>query len=151
MTKMRAYEIIEELSDRIDKEICKLDTSLTRVAVQRMIDNGNILVNGKKTKQSYKLKKGDKITIEPETAVEIELKPEEIPLDIIYEDNDILVVNKEKGMVVHPGNGNREGTLVNAIMAKCKDSLSGIGGEIRPGIVHRLDKDTTRTNYNCKK
>ena len=78
-----------------------------------------------------------------EEAKQIELKPENIPLDILYEDNDIIVINKAKGLVVHPGNGNPDGTLVNAVLAKCKDSLSGIGGEIRPGIVHRLDKDTS--------
>lgn len=94
-------------------------------------------------KSSTKVKQGDIVEIEEVEAKEIELKPQDIPLDIIYEDNDIIVVNKQKGLVVHPANGNPDGTLVNAIMNICKDSLSGIGGEIRPGIVHRLDKDTS--------
>ena len=128
---------------RIDKAISDRDSSLSRVAIQRLIENGKILVNGKNTKASYKLVVGDKITIEKEELVEVKLEAEDIPLDVIYEDNDILVVNKQKGLVVHPGNGNPNGTLVNAIMARCKDSLSGIGGEIRPGIVHRIDKDTS--------
>ncbi len=140
---MNKYVIQEGIEGRIDKVICDLNKSISRVAAQRMLDNGLILVNGKKVKSSYKVSVGDLITEEQENPIEIELKAEDIPLDIIYEDEDILVINKEKGMVVHPGNGNQEGTLVNAIMAKCKDSLSGIGGEIRPGIVHRLDKNTS--------
>ena len=128
---------------RLDKAISDKDSNLSRVAVQRLIDNEKILVNGKKTKASYKILSGDEITIEKEELVEVKLEAEDIPLDVIYEDNDILVVNKQKGLVVHPGNGNPNGTLVNAIMARCKDSLSGIGGEIRPGIVHRIDKDTS--------
>ena len=102
-----------------------------------------ILVNGKKTKPSYKIQQDDRITVEEEKPKEIELKAQDIPIEIIYEDSDIIVVNKPKGMVVHPANGNPDGTLVNAIMSICKDSLSGIGGEIRPGIVHRIDKDTS--------
>ena len=94
-------------------------------------------------KSSLKVKQGDIVEIEEVEAKEIELKPQDIPLDIVYEDSDIIVVNKQKGLVVHPANGNPDGTLVNAIMNICKDSLSGIGGEIRPGIVHRLDKDTS--------
>lgn len=128
---------------RIDKAISKKDKELSRATVQRMIEEGNILVNNNKTKVAYKISLGDEITIIKEEPKEIELKAEDIPLDIIYEDSDILVVNKQKGLVVHPGNGNPDGTLVNAIMNKCKDSLSGIGGEIRPGIVHRIDKDTS--------
>lgn len=102
-------------------------------------------------KPSVKVKQGDIVEIEDIEIKQTELKPQEIPLDIIYEDIDIIVVNKPKGLVVHPANGNPDGTLVNAIMNICKDSLSGIGGELRPGIVHRLDKDTSRVNYNCKK
>ena len=128
---------------RLDKAISDKDSNLSRVAVQRLIDNEKILVNGKKTKASYKISSGDEITIEKEELVEVKLEAEDIPLDVIYEDDDILVVNKQNGVVVHPGNGNPNGTLVNAIMARCKDSLSGIGGEIRPGIVHRIDKDTS--------
>ena len=128
---------------RLDKAISMKDSKLSRVAIQRMIDEENILVNDKKVKTSYKLSLNDKVTIIKEEPKEVEIKAEDIPLDVVYEDNDILVVNKQKGLVVHPGNGNPDGTLVNAIMARCRDSLSGIGGEIRPGIVHRIDKDTS--------
>ena len=131
------------VGQRIDKAISLMKNDLSRVAIQRMIDNENIKVNGKKIKASYKLNKGDELHIIAEEIKEAKLEAQDIPLDIIYEDNDIIVVNKEKGMVVHPGNGNPDGTLVNAILNKCKESLSGIGGEIRPGIVHRLDKDTS--------
>lgn len=139
---MKYLEVIED-GKRIDAYICDNVKDISRVAVQRLINNEKILVNGKKIKASYKVKQGDKIQIEEEQAVQTSLKAQDIPLDIIYEDKDIIVVNKPKGMVVHPANGNPDGTLVNAIMAICKDSLSGIGGEIRPGIVHRLDKDTS--------
>ena len=140
----KEYKIIEEfVGIRLDKAISMKDNSLSRVAVQRMIDEGNIMVNEKRTKISYKLKLNDIVTIIKQEPKEVEIKPEDIPLDVVYEDDDILVVNKQKGLVVHPGNGNPDGTLVNAIMARCKNSLSGIGGEIRPGIVHRIDKDTS--------
>ena len=127
---------------RIDAYISEI-TDYSRTAVQRLIEEDKIKVNGKKEKASYKVQNGDKIEIEEEPAKEIELKAQDIPLEILYEDKDIIVVNKPKGMVVHPANGNPDGTLVNAIMSICKDSLSGIGGEIRPGIVHRLDKNTS--------
>ena len=142
----RTYNLIvtkEEEGIRIDKYISLKLKNTSRVAIQRMIENGNILVNGSRVKVSYKIIQDDNIKITEEEKKESYLKPENIPLDIIYEDNDIIVVNKQKGLVVHPGNGNPDGTLANAIMAHCKDSLSGIGGEIRPGIVHRLDKDTS--------
>lgn len=138
---MKKYNV-EEI-DRLDKVLSKLEINLSREAIQRMIKNGEVLVNGKLQKPSYKTAVGDIITVEEEIPQEIELKPQEMPLDIIYEDDDILIINKEKGIVVHPGNGNPDGTLVNAVMAKCKGSLSGIGGKIRPGIVHRIDKDTS--------
>lgn len=133
----------EDAGNRIDKYVSLKNENITRVASQRMIENGNILVNGKTVKVSYKVVENDNIAIEEEEQRESHLEAEDIPLDIIYEDDDIVVVNKQKGLVVHPGNGNPNGTLVNAIMAHCKDSLSGIGGEIRPGIVHRIDKDTS--------
>ena len=134
----------EENGKRLDVYIASKDEETTRSSAQRQIEQGNVVVNGKKiTKVSYKVSEGDKIELEEQEPVEIELKAQDIPIDIVYEDKDIIVVNKPKGMVVHPANGNPEGTLVNAIMAICKDSLSGIGGELRPGIVHRLDKDTS--------
>ena len=134
---------IKEDGIRLDKAIAELDPGISRMTVQKLIEDDKILVNGKKEKASYKVKINDKIIIEFEKPKESKLKAEEIPLNVIYEDNDIIIINKEKGMVVHPGNGNPDGTLANAIMARCKDSLSGIGGEIRPGIVHRIDKDTS--------
>ena len=149
---MQEYKIIqEEKNIRLDKVITNIDNNISRTSVQRLIEEGKILVNKKQEKPSYKVLEGDIIEIEKEEPKEIDLKPQEIPIDIIYEDKDILIINKAKGMVVHPGNGNPDGTLVNAVMAKCKDSLSGIGGKIRPGVVHRIDKDTSRINNNCKK
>lgn len=128
---------------RLDAYIAKMKSDISRTMIQKLIEKGNILVNGKSKKISYKVQIGDEIELNIPEAKEIELKAENIPVEVVYEDNDIIVVNKPKGMVVHPANGNPDGTLVNAIMAMCKDSLSGIGGEIRPGIVHRLDKDTS--------
>ena len=141
---MEEYIVEEEFINlRLDKAISEKAKDYSRVAIQRMIEEGNILVNGKKSKPSYKLQKGDKIFFEKPEIKASKIEAEDIPLDIVYEDEDILVVNKQKGLVVHPGNGNPKGTLVNAIMSYCKDSLSGIGGETRPGIVHRIDKDTS--------
>ena len=133
----------EEKGKRLDTYIPSVDTDITRTSAQRLIEDGNILVNGKNAKVSYKIQENDKISVEIPEPKQIELKAQDIPIEIVYEDSDIIVVNKPKGMVVHPANGNPDGTLVNAIMAICKDSLSGIGGEIRPGIVHRIDKDTS--------
>lgn len=128
---------------RLDTYIASKLNTLSRTMIQRLIENGEILVNGKIKKISYKVQLGDILEINIPKPRETDIKAENIPLDIVYEDNDIIVVNKPKGMVVHPANGNLDGTLVNALMSICKDSLSGIGGEIRPGIVHRLDKDTS--------
>lgn len=141
---MEEYKIKKEDENiRLDKIVGKIKTDISRTTIQRMIEEGNILVNGKNVRTSYKVNFEDVVTIKYEIPKEIDILPQEMPLDIIYEDQDILIVNKEKGIVVHPGNGNPDGTLVNAVMAKCKDSLSGIGGKIRPGIVHRIDKDTS--------
>ena len=139
-------EIIVEQSEeknRLDSYIASKDLELSRSMIKKLLEDGKITVNGEITKASYKVQLNDKIEIDIEKPKEVKLEAQEIPLDIIYEDNDILVVNKQKGLVVHPGNGNLDGTLANAVMAHCKDSLSGIGGELRPGIVHRLDKDTS--------
>ena len=138
---MKTYKV-EEIG-RLDKVVSNLEQNMSRETIQRMIKTGKILVNNKQEKASFKTTVGDLITLEEEIPAEIELKPQEMPLDIIYEDDDMLVINKEKGIVVHPGNGNPDGTLANAVMAKCKGSLSGIGGKIRPGIVPRIDKDTS--------
>ncbi len=133
----------ENVGKRIDSFIPLVQKEISRSMVQKLIEQKSIKVNGKDTKHSYKLKLNDEIEITIPQAKEIDLKAQDIPLNVIYEDNDIIVINKPKGMVVHPANGNPDGTLVNAVMNLCKDSLSGIGGEIRPGIVHRLDKDTS--------
>lgn len=133
----------KDTNKRIDIYLSEKNEKLSRSTIQRLIEEERIKINNKKAKASYKVQQGDEITLEEVMAKEIELKAQEIPLEIIYEDNDIIVINKPKGLVVHPANGNPDGTIVNAIMAICKDSLSGIGGEIRPGIVHRLDKDTS--------
>ncbi len=133
----------EKAGIRIDKAIGLMEDTLSRVAIQRLLDEGNILVNGKTTKASYKTKLGDEITIQKEEPKKVDIIAQDIPIEVLYEDEDIIVVNKPKGIVVHPANGNPDGTLVNAIMNLCGNSLSGIGGEIRPGIIHRLDKDTS--------
>lgn len=133
---------VEQKGKRIDSFLAD-EKEISRENAKRLIEYENVKVNGKKTKPSYKIQENDLITVIPEEVRDVELKAQDIPLEILYEDNDILVVNKPKGMVVHPANGNPDGTLVNAVMALCKDSLSGIGGELRPGIVHRLDKDTS--------
>lgn len=141
---MKQYKINEETKNiRLDKILSRLNDDLSRTMIQKLLEDKKILVNGKVEKASYKTKVGDILEVEEIEAKEIELKAQDIPLDVIYEDDDIIVINKAKGMVVHPANGNPDGTLVNAVMNICKDSLSGIGGEIRPGIVHRLDKDTS--------
>ena len=133
----------EEAGNRIDKVLSESGVVISRAAVQRLIEEQKIVVNGNATKPAYKVQNGDHIEIQEEEPQEVDMKPQEIPLEVIYEDEDIIAVNKPKGMVVHPGNGNPDGTLANAVMARCQGSLSGIGGEIRPGIVHRLDKDTS--------
>lgn len=142
----RTAEIIIDENNcdvRIDKAVSQSLDELTRSAAAGLIDNGNVTVNGKAAAKSYKCKAGDVISVVIPDAVPLEAKAENIPLDIVYEDSELLVVNKPKGMVVHPAAGNYEGTLVNALLYHCKDSLSGINGVIRPGIVHRIDKDTS--------
>ncbi|MEG1984309.1 MAG: RluA family pseudouridine synthase [Oscillospiraceae bacterium] len=146
---------IENVGDRLDSfisdRIHKANTEemlcqalpVSRTAVQRLIESGNILVNSIKSSKNYKLRNGDCISVHIPMPVELEVLAQDIPLDIIYEDDDLLVVNKAKGMVVHPAPGNSDNTLVNALLYHCKYSLSGINGVLRPGIVHRIDKDTS--------
>ena len=124
--------IVQEESERLDKYINTKISDISRAMIQKLIEDEQILVNGKLQKASYKVQIGDEISINVPEAKETNLKSQDIPIDIIYEDNDILVVNKPKGMVVHPAAGNPDGTLVNAVMAHCKGNLSGIGGELRP-------------------
>lgn len=129
---------------RLDKWLAsKKKTDMTRTAVQNLIESGGVLVNGKTVSKNYKQKSGDVIEVTIPDPVELDAKPEDIPLDIVYEDESLLVVNKPKGMVVHPAPGNYSGTMVNALMYHCKGRLSGINGVIRPGIVHRIDKNTS--------
>ena len=131
----------EETGERIDSFLSG-KTEFTRTRIQQLIKDKNITVNGKATKSSYKIEENDEIVIEVPEAETTEIKPENIKIDIVYEDSDIAVINKQAGLVVHPAHGHYSGTLVNAILYHIKD-LSGINGEIRPGIVHRLDKDTS--------
>lgn len=128
---------------RIDKFLVENDALPTRSAIQKIIDDGGVTVNGAVISKNYKCKEGDSVSITVPDAKPMEALAENIPLDIVYEDDDLLVVNKPKGMVVHPACGNWSGTLVNALLHHCGDSLSGINGVIRPGIVHRIDKDTS--------
>ena len=130
-------------NERLDAFVANQINSLSRTMVKKLIEDNNIKVNDKFQKVSYKVQENDIIELNIPEAKKLDIKAQDIPVEIVYEDSDIIVVNKPKGLVVHPANGNWDGTLVNAIMAICKDSLSGIGGEIRPGIVHRLDKDTS--------
>ena len=132
----------EDNGKRLDLYISQ-NSDYSRNSVQILLDNGDITVNNKSVTKSYKIKDGDCVQITVHPPKDAQITPENIPLDIYYEDSDLLVVYKPKGMVVHPANGNESGTLVNALMFHCKDSLSGINGEIRPGIVHRIDKDTS--------
>lgn len=133
----------EDKGSRIDKYISDNIAELTRSAVQGLIEKGLVLVEGKAVSKNYKLRGGEEISVEIPEPEPMDAVPEDIPLDIVYEDDDLLVVNKPKGMVVHPAHGNYTGTLVNALLHHCGDSLSGINGVIRPGIVHRIDKNTS--------
>ena len=137
--------VVDEINKgkRLDSYISDNMDKISRSFAQKLIENQQVTINGKNEKASYKVCAGDNIQVDVPEAQGTKLKAQDIPVDVVYEDKDIIVVNKPKGMVVHPANGNPDGTLVNAILAMCKDSLSGIGGEIRPGIVHRLDKDTS--------
>lgn len=140
----KTFQIEFELDKtRLDKALCTLDDTLTRAAAVRLTESGDVTLNGKTASKSDKVKTGDIVEITYPEPVSSEAVPQDIPLDIIYEDDDLLVVNKPKGMVVHPAAGNPDGTLVNALLYHCGDSLSGIGGVVRPGIVHRIDKDTS--------
>lgn len=143
--------ITEELAgDRIDKFLSEQCEELSRSFIQKLLKSGEVFVGQKPVKASYKVSEGDVITFEVPEAVEPEIVAEDIPLDIVYEDHDVILVNKPKGMVVHPAAGHYSGTLVNALMFHCKDDLSGINGVLRPGIVHRIDMDTTGVLIACK-
>ena len=145
------FEITEnEDGERIDKCLATLIDSLSRSYIQRLIKDEAVRVNGSSVKGSYRVKQEDQLEFELPEAVEPDIEPEDIPLDILYEDKDVIVVNKPKGMVVHPAAGHYSGTLVNALMYHCGKELSGINGCMRPGIVHRIDMDTTGSVIACK-
>ena len=135
---------------RIDRFLGSRLEQVSRSYLQKLVKEGAVLVNGKPVKSSYKVENGDWIRLEIPNAVEPEIEAEEMDLDILYEDSDIILINKPKGMVVHPAAGHYSGTLVNGLMAHCKDELSGINGVMRPGIVHRIDMDTTGVLIVCK-
>ena len=143
-------EITEnQAGERIDRFLAD-SQDLTRSFLQKILKEGEVIVNGKSVKANYKLRKGDRIEFEIPEAVEPDIVAEDIPLSILYEDADVLVVDKPKGMVVHPAAGHYSQTLVNAVMYHCKGELSGINGVLRPGIVHRIDRDTTGSIIICK-
>ena len=132
----------EQVGMRLDAFVASQDDSISRSAAVRLCEQGDITVNGKTVKKNYAMREGDEVEVITPDPVPAEAVPQDIPLDIVYEDEDIIVINKPEGMVVHPAAGNEDGTLVNALLYHCGDSLSGIGGVSRPGIVHRIDKDT---------
>ncbi|MDE6891059.1 MAG: RluA family pseudouridine synthase, partial [Lachnospiraceae bacterium] len=145
------YIITEETEgERLDKCVSSLADFLSRSYIQKLIDDGSITVNGQKCKASFRVKAEDsvKVCVPPSAAPSI--VPEDIPLDVLFEDKDVIVVNKPKGMVVHPAPGHFSGTLVNALLFHCQGQLSGINGVLRPGIVHRIDRDTTGSVIACK-
>lgn len=137
------FNIENESGVRIDKYLSELITDRSRSFISNLIKEGNVLVNGKVVSKSYSVKENDVLQVNVPNAVEYTAEAEDIPLDIVYEDSDLIVVNKPKGMVVHPAPGNYSGTLVNALLFHCKGELSGINGVLRPGIVHRIDKNTS--------
>lgn len=150
---MQEYRFLideEQEDERIDKVLGILMESQSRSYIQKLIKEGNVLVNGKGVKASYPVKADDDVVLMMPPLAQLAIEPENIPLDILYEDSDVIVVNKPKGMVVHPAAGHYSGTLVNALMYHLGDSLSGINGVMRPGIVHRIDRDTTGSLIICK-
>ena len=136
--------------NRVDKFLSEQFPALSRSYIQKLIKDGHVTANGKIVKANYKLNALDTLALDKPELQEPDIVPENIPIDILYEDEDILIVNKPKGMVVHPSAGHYSGTLVNALMYHCKDQLSGINGIMRPGIVHRIDMDTTGSLLVCK-
>jgi 23S rRNA pseudouridine1911/1915/1917 synthase len=141
---------VENTGNRIDKYLSVIQSELTRSYIQKLIDEGRIFLEEKPVKANSKVKTGQRVTIQLPEPIEAEIVPEDLPIDILYEDKDIIIVNKQKGMVVHPAAGHASGTLVNALMYHCKGELSGINGVLRPGIVHRIDRDTTGILVVCK-
>ena len=145
------FQIQEELSDeRIDKCLSILMDTLSRSYIQKLIKDEHVLVNEKIVKANYRVKEDDEVSFYLPKSIEPEILPQNIPLDVLYEDDDIIIINKPKGMVVHPAAGHYKDTLVNGLLYHCKESLSGINGVMRPGIVHRIDMNTTGSLIVCK-
>lgn len=148
---VRVFNVSEEFADeRIDKYLSEQLEGVSRSYIQKLIKSNNVKVFNEVCKSNYKLEPGDMIFVDIPAPVELDIMPEDIPLDIVYEDNDFVIINKPKQMVVHPAAGHYSGTLVNGLMYHCKDNLSGINGVLRPGIVHRIDMDTTGLLVVCK-
>lgn len=147
---IREFCVEEGAGSRIDRYLSEQVAEMSRAHLQKLLKDGGVTVNDRPVKSSYKVAEGDKIQLDIPEAVEPEIVPEEMDLDILYEDKDIILINKPKGMVVHPAAGHATGTLVNGLMAHCRGDLSGINGVMRPGIVHRIDMDTTGVLIVCK-
>ena len=150
MDKKKSFEVVEKAGLRIDRYLAEELPELSRSYIQKIIKDGGVTLSGKLLKANYKVNQGDMIELKLPPVVEAEIQPEELPLDILYEDKDLIFVNKPKDMVVHPSAGHTSGTLVNGLLYHCKGELSGINGVMRPGIVHRIDKDTTGVLVVCK-
>ena len=144
------FEIQEDQQMRLDKYLAEQFPEQTRSYLQKLIKEGSVLVNGKAVKTGFQLSKGDEVSVSIPEPKELDVEPQQMDLDIVYEDDDVILVNKPKGMVVHPAPGHTTDTLVNGLLYHCKDNLSGINGVARPGIVHRIDRDTTGILIVCK-
>lgn len=150
MEKLIEFKISSQVGERIDKVITSYCGEYSRSFIQKLVKDGKVMVNDKIIKSNYRVEEQDKISFIIPEPVELDILPEKIELDILYEDNDIIVINKGKGMVVHPAVGHYSGTIVNGLLYHCKNQLSGINGVMRPGIVHRIDKNTTGVIVACK-
>lgn len=144
------FEIQEDQQMRLDKYLAEQFPEQTRSYLQKLIKEGAVLVNGKSVKTGFQLSKGDEVSVSIPEPKELDVEPQQMDLDIVYEDDDVILINKPKGMVVHPAPGHTTDTLVNGLLYHCKDNLSGINGVARPGIVHRIDRDTTGILIVCK-
>lgn len=150
MAEEVVFQITEHAGVRIDKALAELQPDMSRSYIQKIIKEGNVTVNAKAVKANYKLETGDTVVFPIPEPIELDILPEALDLDILYEDDDIIVINKGKGMVVHPAAGHYSGTIVNGLLHHCKGQLSGINGVMRPGIVHRIDMNTTGAIVACK-
>ncbi|MCI8407647.1 MAG: RluA family pseudouridine synthase [Lachnospiraceae bacterium] len=150
MEKLIEFKISSQVGERIDKVITSYCEEYSRSFIQKLVKDGKVMVNDKTIKSNYRVEEQDKISFIIPEPVELDILPEKMDLDILYEDDDIIVINKGKGMVVHPAAGHYSGTIVNGLLYHCKNQLSGINGVMRPGIVHRIDKNTTGVIVACK-